>query len=176
MVNKTQRPLNDLLNATVSFFRGNRHDSPPADSDPDKSHGYPTGLTWEDFQFFVSEAFRLQGDGVTFVGGCSSDDDVEMMLHRSEEIFLVQCKLWQANSVEIEDVRELHRAMTTNLANGGFMVSFGRFTSRARAFAAQRNIHLIEGPALIDMINQAKLSISRNAEIGIRAPTQRDTW
>jgi|JI10StandDraft_1071094.scaffolds.fasta_scaffold435037_2 restriction system protein len=176
MVNKTQRPLNRLLNATVAFFRGNRHDSPQADADTDNSHSYPTGLTWEEFQLLVSEAFRLQGHGVTFVGGYSDDDGVEMMLNTNDQTCLVQCKLWKASSVDVEDVHELYRAMTTNLANAGFMVSFGRFTSTARAFAVQRNIHLIEGPELVDMIRQAKLSIIRNAEIGIRAPTHRETY
>ena len=176
MVDKTQRPFNGLLKATVSFFRGNRHASPPADADPDNSHSYPTGLTWEEFQLLVSEAFRLQGHGVTFVGGYSDDDGVEMMLNASDQTCLVQCKLWQASIVDVEHVHELYRVMTTNLANAGFMVSFGRFTSTAKAFAVQRNIHLIEGTELLDMIKQAKLSIIRNAEIGILAPTQRETW
>ena len=176
MVNKTQRPLNRLLTATVSFFRGNQNGSPPADADAGNSPSFPTGLTWEEFQLLVSEAFRLQGHGVTFVGGYSDDDGVEMMLNTNDQTCLVQCKLWKASSVDVEDVHELYRAMTTNLANAGFMVSFGRFTSTARAFAVQRNIHLIEGPELVDMIRQAKLSIIRNAEIGIRAPTHRETY
>lgn len=178
MVNKTQRPLSGLLNTTVSFFQRNRYGIPPANAQPDISRSCPTGLTWEEFQLLVSEAFRLQGHGVTFVGGCSDSDGdgVEMMLNNSEETCLVQCKFWKASSVDVEDVYDLFRAMTTNMANGGFMVSFGQFTSAARAFAVQRNIHLIEGAELIDMIKQAKLSIKRNAELGILAPTHRDTW
>lgn len=176
MVKTKKHPLNGLLTATVSFFRGNRHDSPSANAHPDNSHRYPTGLTWEEFQLLVSEAFRLQGHGVTFVGGCSDDDGVEMMLNKSGQTCLVQCKLWRASSVDVEDVHELYRAMTTNLAHGGFMVSFGRFTSTARAFAVQRNIHLIEGAELMDMVKQAKLSIIRNAEIGILAPTHREIY
>jgi len=176
MVNKKQHPLNGLLNATVSFFRGYRHGSPSANADPDNCQSYPTDLTWEEFQLLVSEAFRLQGHGVTFVGGYSDDDGVEMMLNTNDQTCLVQCKLWKASSVDVEDVHKLHRTMKTNLANAGFMVSFGRFTPTARAFAVQRNIHLIEGAELVDMIKQAKLSIIRNAEIGIRAPTHRETY
>jgi restriction system protein len=50
--------------------------------------------------------------------------------------------------------------MAAKGATGGFVVTSGRFTEDAKAFADGRNVQLVDGPKLFAMIKQAKQSIA----------------
>ena len=50
--------------------------------------------------------------------------------------------------------------MAARGATGGFVVTSGRFTAEAKAFAEGRNVQLVDGPRLFSMIKQAKQSMS----------------
>ena len=56
-------------------------------------------------------------------------------LGKGGEKFLVQCKQWRAFKVGVEVVRELYGVMAAKGAAGGFVVTSGRFTDEAAAFA-----------------------------------------
>jgi restriction system protein len=77
---------------------------------------------------------------------------------KGSEKFLVQCKQWKAFKVSVTIVRELYGVMAAKGAAGGFVVTSGRFTDEATAFASGRNIKLIDGPLLHGLISQAKNS------------------
>jgi restriction system protein len=81
-------------------------------------------------------------------GGSSADGGVDLVLTRDRERYLVQCKHWRANNVGVPVVRELYGAMAAEGAVGGFVVTAGRFTSEAKAFASGRNVELIDGAGL----------------------------
>lgn len=57
-------------------------------------------------------------------------------------------------------VRELYGVMAAKGATGGFVVTSGRFTDDAKAFADGRNVQLVDGPKLFAMIKQAKQSVA----------------
>ena len=120
------------------------------------------GLTWREFEMLVGEAFRLQGYQVVETGGSGADGGVDLVLRKDRETFLVQCKQWRAYKVGVTIVRELFGVMAARGAAGGFVVTSGRFTREATEFASGRNLKLIEGPALMGLINQAQ---------GARSPT-----
>ncbi|KJA09014.1 hypothetical protein RP29_18765, partial [Acidovorax temperans] len=79
---------------------------------------------------------------------------------KGTEKFLVQCKQWKAFKVGVDVVRELYGVMAARGATGGFVVTSGRFTAEAKAFAEGRNVQLVDGPRLFSMIKQAKQSMS----------------
>ena len=59
-------------------------------------------------------------------------------------------------------VRELYGVMAVKGTAGGFVVTSGRFTVEALAFAEGRNVMLVDGAKLFAMIKQAKQSLGSN--------------
>ncbi len=100
----------------------------------------------------VGEAFRHSGYAVTETGGGGADEGVDLALSKDNEKFLVQCKQWRAMKVGVTTVRELYGVMAAKGAAGGFVVTSGKFTKEAERFAAGRNITLIDGVVLIELI------------------------
>ena len=114
------------------------------------------GVTWREFEWLVGEGFRLRGYRVVESGGGGPDGGVDLVLTQGGEKFLVQCKQWRAFKVGVDVVRELYGVMAARGATGGFVVTSGRFTADASMFASGRNITLMDGPALVGLIKQAR--------------------
>jgi restriction system protein len=89
-------------------------------------------------------------------GGSGPDGGVDLIARKNGEKYLVQCKQWRAMQVGVPVVRELFGAMAAEGAVGGFVVTSGRFSKPARAFASGRNVQLIDGPALNTWIAAAR--------------------
>ena len=128
------------------------------------------GMSWQDFELLVGEAFRLQGYQVGEVGGGGADGGIDLVLHKGSEKFLVQCKQWKAQTVGVTIMRELYGVMAATGAAGGFVVTSGRFTQEAESFASGRNLHLIDGGKLFAWIKKAK-SVAANSPINQRPVT-----
>ena len=114
------------------------------------------GMTWQQFERLVGEAFRLQGYAVVENGGGGADGGVDLVLTKGGEKFLVQCKQWRAFKVGVDVVRELYGVMAAKGAAGGFVVTSGRFTDEATSFASGRNVRLLDGTRLHGLIQQAR--------------------
>jgi restriction system protein len=113
------------------------------------------GMSWQQFEQLVGEAFRLQGYKVSETGGGGADGGVDLVLHKGGEKFLVQCKQWRAFKVGVNVVRELYGVMAAKGAAGGFVVTSGRFTEEATRFSSGRNISLVDGAKLHGLVQQA---------------------
>ena len=113
------------------------------------------GMTWQQFERLVGEAFRLLGYRVMETGG-SADGGVDLVLNKDGEKHLVQCKQWRAFKVGVDVVRELDGVMAAKGAAGGIVVTSGRFTQEAMSFAEGRNVRLIDGPQLHGLIRQTQ--------------------
>jgi restriction system protein len=85
---------------------------------------------------------------------------VDLVLRKGNERFLVQCKQWKAFKVSVQPVRELYGVMTARGAAGGFVVTSGRFTEDALAFADGVRLTLIDGERLLGLIQQARASLA----------------
>lgn len=70
---------------------------------------------------------------------------MDLALARGHERFLVQCKQWRAQQVGVSVVRELYGIMAAERVAGGYVFTSGTFTRDAKAFAAGRNIELLDG-------------------------------
>ena len=153
-------PLIGLVGAAMSFFRRRQRAALVADVEQATSANALDGMSWREFEILVGEAYRLQGYQVTETGGGGADGGIDLTLTKGNEKFLVQCKQWKAFKVGVEVVRELYGVMAANGATGGFVVTSGRFTGDAKAFADGRNVQLVDGPKLFAMVKQAKQSIA----------------
>ena len=149
-------PMACLFGALGSFLARRRRQTLASNVSQSTSADALDGMSWREFEMLVGEAFRLQGYRVTELGGSGPDGGIDLVLSKGSEKFLVQCKQWKAFKVGVTVVRELYGVMAAKGAVGGFVVTSGRFTDDATAFASGRNIKLIDGPLLHGLLSQAK--------------------
>jgi restriction system protein len=133
------------------------------------------GMSWHEFEVLVGESFRLRGYKVTARGGGGADGGIDLVLRKDGETYLVQCKQWKAFKVGVEVVRELYGAMTANGAAGGFVVTSGTFTEAANELAHGRNITLVDGPQLFDMLRQGRRLLDETAPATVPAGSAGDS-
>ena len=110
------------------------------------------GMGWHEFERLAAEGFRQRGYAVSETGG-GGGRAVDMVLTRGTERFLVDCKPWRSNAVGVAPLRELQALMLAREAAGGFVLSSGVFTPEALRFSEGRNIHLIDGSQLRDLLH-----------------------
>ncbi|CAD5366578.1 Restriction endonuclease [Rubrivivax sp. A210] len=149
-------PLLCLIAAAVSAYRRRERAGLLEAAKRGQSASVLNGISWQQFEQLVGEAFRQQGYGVVESGGQGPDGGVDLVLTKGGEKFLVQCKQWRAFKVGVEVVREIYGVMAARGAAGGFVVTSGQFTDEAKAFASGRNVTLIDGPKLHRMIQSAQ--------------------
>ena len=149
-------PLLCLAGAGMSAWRRRERQALVANVSGSTATDALDGMSWQQFEQLVGEAFRLQGYAVTEMGGGGADGGVDLVLRKGSEKFFVQCKQWRAFKVGVDVVRELYGVMAAKGATGGFVVTSGRFTEEATNFASGRNVKLIDGPKLHGLIRQAQ--------------------
>ncbi len=154
-------PFICLLGALTSFLRRRKrqglHDDVRRSNAPDALER----MSWREFEMLVGEGFRQRGYAVQESGGGGADGGVDLVLRKDGETFLVQCKQWKALKVSVSVVRELYGVMAARGAAGGFVVTSGRFTDEAEAFAQGRNIRLFNGAALLQLIRSGRMASSQ---------------
>jgi restriction system protein len=149
-------PLICIAGAFVSVWRRKERKQLVADVGQSPVADVLDGMTWQQFEQLVGEGFRLQGYRVLETGGGGADGGIDLVLTKGTEKFVVQCKQWRAFKVGVTVVRELYGVMAARGATGGFVVTSGRFTEDAAAFASGRNIGLIDGAQLHALIRNAR--------------------
>ena len=118
------------------------------------------GMTWHEFEVLIGEAFRRKGYVVVETGGGGPDGGIDLVLRKpvtnGNETYVVQCKHWKAYKVGVDVVRELYGVMAARGAAGGFVVTSGRFTNEAMTFAQGRNVRLVDGGRLKELLDVAR--------------------
>jgi len=147
-------PLLCLVGAAMSAYGRSKRKGLVANVVSSPSANALNNMSWQEFELLVGEGFRQQGYQVIENGGGGADGGVDLVLRKGGDKFLVQCKQWKAFTVGVTVVRELYGVMAANGAAGGFVVTSGRFTDDAKAFASGRNITLMDGAALLKLIKQ----------------------
>ena len=165
MVGQFLVPLAGVIAAGVSVAGRRRRGALVATVAQSRAPDALHEMSWREFEHLVGEGFRLQGYQVLETGGGGPDGGVDLVLSRRGEKYLVQCKQWKAFKVGVEIVRELYGVMAARGVAGGFVVTSGSFTAEATAFAAGRNVQLVDGTKLFAMLQQA-----RAGQKGTRAP------
>lgn len=144
-----------LVAALGSFLRSRKTARIYAAAAAEPTHGV-ADLGWREFERLIGEMFRKRGFSVKENDGAGPDGGVDVELRRDGELFLVQCKRWRARKVPVATVRDLYGAMTARYAAGGFVVTYGNFTSESIRFAAGRNIELIDGRELAATLRESR--------------------
>lgn len=161
-------PLIFVVGAIVSAIGQRKRQALVLQVAESKSPAALNEMSWQEFEGLVQEAFRMQGYSVRRLGGDGPDGGVDLVLDRGAEKVLVQCKQWRAMRVGVSVVRELYGVMAARGAAAGFIVTSGTYTPDAIEFAAGRNVRLIAGPELMEMIREARASIPREVSVAQR--------
>jgi restriction system protein len=158
-------PLICLIGAGISVWRRRRRSQLADGVAQNPAADALNGMSWQEFEMLVGEAFRRRGFAVAETGGGGADGGVDLVLTKDGEKLLVQCKQWRAYKVGVNVVRELYGVMAAKGAAGGYVVTSGQFTQEAKDFASGRNITLMDGAALKSLLGsvQAKPAVGNTA-------------
>jgi restriction system protein len=121
-------------------------------------------LSWKEFEELVGEAYRRKGYSVVENHGVGSDGGIDLRLKKAGNLFLVQCKHWTTQKLNVRVVREMYGLMTAEQAAGVIIITSGLFTQDARMFAENKPIDLVEGYQLADLIKSTQRASAESTE------------
>ena len=142
-------PLLCLAGAAISAVRKRRRSQLFETTSASASADALQNISWQEFEILVGEGFRRRGYAVRENGGGGPDGGVDLVLAKDGDKVLVQCKQWKAVKVGVSTVRELYGVMAATGAAAGIVVTSGKFTQEAEAFAAGWSIQPIKRDMLI---------------------------
>ena len=105
-----------------------------------------------DFELLVGAALRNAGYRVANQALPGPDGGVDLVVEKDRKRVLVQCKHWQTKPVGVGVIREIVGVVASRKADGAMVVTSGRFTDEAKAFAARTGVDLIDGERLQKLI------------------------
>ncbi len=111
-------------------------------------------LTPEGFEEFVGEIFEALGYEVDHVGG-TGDQGVDLKVRRGGLIGIVQCKYFSRGVVGSPELQKFLGTIHHTKSHKGFFVTTRTFTLAADKFAAEHPIELVDGPRLVELVQEA---------------------
>jgi restriction system protein len=115
------------------------------------------GMPWAEIEQLIVDSFRSQGYAVSEpAGGKRAGRPAQLVLHKSGQTFLVDCRYWTAATVDVHEVSDVLAVIQERSAAGGFIVTTGAFTPDARQHAYGKWLHLVDGPQVHQMLRAAQ--------------------
>lgn len=111
-------------------------------------------LTPEGFEEFVGEVFEALGFEVEHVGG-TGDEGADLKVHRAGLNGVVQCKYYSRGVVGSPELQKFLGTIHHTKSHKGFFVTTRTFSLAADKFAAEHPIELIDGPRLVELVQEA---------------------
>ena len=130
-------------------FWGQRHRGAASPNDTTTTPPRPSkleDLSWKDVTRLVADVYHRRGYSVI----PTNDDNVpvDFILQRGDEKVFLQCRRWNVWEVADRAVHELVGYAAGAGAGWALILTTGRFTDSAQAFARPRNLELVDGAAL----------------------------
>lgn len=150
-------PLVLLMGTAMSVYGRIRRDALNDPMTIGPGQGALGSMSWQQFEFMVSEAFRRRGYSVAKKEQGGAGGIFDLVLKKNGETFLVHCKQWRAVKVGVNTMHELYKMMADTGATGGFAVTSGVFTDEARALAKAGNIELMDGKMLHGLVRKVRV-------------------
>jgi restriction system protein len=190
MPSEKRRPLSEILAgaaaSAVSLVRRSservyrsRRSAGRSDSDAGKwTPELLKQLEWRRFEQLCAAYFETLGFRTRIVRSAADGSaDIHLYGESCEHASMIaQCKAWSAYRIGINPVRELRAAVASASVGKGALLTPGRFTQEAVAFAGRENIQLIDGARLLGELTalspEKALALLRFATQGdYRTPT-----
>lgn len=116
------------------------------------THGNIGNLSWFQFEQVVAASFRRRGFDAELTAE-GPDGGVDIMLRKSGDISLVQCKHWDQYRVGIKVVRELFGVLHAKSAQKAILVTSSQLTSDARRFCEANGIDYFDRGKLLAFVD-----------------------
>lgn len=139
--------------AVIAFFVGRKK---RALLDGQRDLDSLRALGWKEFEWLVGEAYRRQGYTVEESLGGGADGGIDLIIRKGGGAWLVQCKQWKTHAVGAPVVREIYGLVHHHQARGAIVITSGRFTREAALFAEGKTLELIDGPALLALVQSVR--------------------
>ncbi len=115
-------------------------------------------LSWDDFELFCMELFEQNGWKVKGNDKKGADGGIDIWMQKKSIIkrstsAIVQCKRYDDAMVTIKVLREMYGLMYEHDIDEAYIVTTSRFTKECYKFVEGKNIELIDGNKLVQMIN-----------------------
>ena len=104
-----------------------------------------------DFSAAVEAAYRHQGYEVQPI----KSPGAELALRKYGQTTLLGLRRWKAASTGVEPLRDLQAAMKQHEADAGIFLAGGEVGDKARSFAKQTDITLVDSAQLVRMLHAA---------------------
>jgi restriction system protein len=111
-------------------------------------------LTPEGFEEFVAELFEALGYDVEHTGG-TGDEGADLRVRRRGLVGTVQCKYHSRGVVGSPELQKFLGTIHHTASHKGFFVTTRTFSLAAEKFAAEHPIELIDGPRLVELVQEA---------------------
>jgi len=113
-------------------------------------------LSWDDFELFCMEFFEKKGWKVKGNSKKGADGGVDIWMTKSlfgnKTLAIVQCKRYVETPVTVKVIREMYGLMHEYKADQAYIVTTSYFTKECYKFVKEKNIVLINGNKLIQML------------------------
>jgi restriction system protein len=111
-------------------------------------------LTPEGFEEFVAEVFEAMGYEVEVLGG-TGDEGADLRVTRKGLLGVVQCKYHKKGVVGSPELQKFLGTIHHTSSHKGFFVTTRTFSLAAEKFVAEHPIELIDGPRLVELVQEA---------------------
>jgi restriction system protein len=111
-------------------------------------------LTPEGFEEFVAELFEALGYDVELTGG-TGDEGADLRVRRRGLLAIVQCKYQSRGIVGSPELQKFLGTIHHTGSHKGFFVTTRTFSLAAEKFVAEHPIELIDGPRLVELVQEA---------------------
>ena len=98
--------------------------------------------------------FEALGFEVEHVGG-TGDEGVDLKVRRGGLLGIVQCKYFSRGVVGSPELQKFLGTIHHTRSHKGFFVTTRTFSLAADKFAAEHPIELIDGPRLVELVQEA---------------------
>lgn len=112
---------------------------------------------WEDLEKMTERLFQSSGYKTISAGGAQADGGVDLIAYKWGKKTIVQCKHYKKSNVGVAIVREMFGVMMHEKASRVFIITCGKFTKDAVAFAKGKPIILIDGERFVYLNNRGRL-------------------
>jgi ssDNA-binding Zn-finger/Zn-ribbon topoisomerase 1 len=108
-------------------------------------------MPWGEFEVLIGEIARKKGFLVKDRGGLQRDFGTDLIAERGSERVIIQCKHWSGD-VRERDVKVLYADMVSQGFTQAWLVTSGRFDGYARSWAKGKQIVLIDGSEVAELL------------------------
>lgn len=113
-----------------------------------------SSLNPEGFEEFVGELFEAMGYSVECVGG-TGDEGADLRVKRGDLRGVVQCKYHKTGVVGSPELQKFLGTVHHTSSHKGYFVTTRTFSLAAEKFVAEHPIELIDGPRLVELVQDA---------------------